>query len=78
MNCPSCNAAITKGTAQCCWFCNGYLCASCWEERGHCGHPEADAINQASRLLDADKRRELVIAAVGGERLDGEKAPDVN
>jgi len=41
----------------------------CWEAVGHCGHPEADAVNKQTRLLDWESRHALIMAAVGGEDL---------
>ena len=29
-----------------CWWCEGPLCKDCWENFGHCGHPEADEANR--------------------------------
>jgi hypothetical protein len=46
---------------------------------GHCGHPEAEAINQQCRTLDWQRRHELMMAAVGGEDLcptTHDKKPD--
>jgi len=32
-----------------CWYCDDPLCSDCWERFAHCGHPEADEINERSR-----------------------------
>lgn len=32
-----------------CWYCQGPLCDDCWDGHGHCGHPEADAMNEIAR-----------------------------
>ena len=31
-----------------CWYCEARLCEPCAEAVGHCGHPEAEAINAAT------------------------------
>ena len=31
-----------------CWYCEAPLRADCWEDTGHCGHPEADALDEAA------------------------------
>lgn len=40
---------IVREDAEHCWFCGDDLCLGCWELRGHCGHPMADAINELAR-----------------------------
>ena len=45
IHCARCGAVIPVGEEEFCWYCAGPLCSPCWEEFGHCGHPEADAIN---------------------------------
>jgi hypothetical protein len=47
--CKRCGKIIPKDWAEVCWYCNGPLCFDCWEVYGHCGHPEADAINERVR-----------------------------
>jgi hypothetical protein len=42
--------------AECCWFCGGDMCVKCWDDHGHCGHPEADAINAAARRMTPGQR----------------------
>lgn len=37
--------------AETCWWCTGPLCYECWEEYGHCGHPEAEAMNEYARSV---------------------------
>lgn len=34
---------------QFCWYCQEGLCYPCWDAYGHCGHPEADALNEWGR-----------------------------
>lgn len=60
--CGSCSAAIELGKEEYCWYCDAYLCYTCWEEKGHCGHKEADAINRASNLTDREGRAKLARA----------------
>ena len=52
MKCGRCKKRI-KGGPQYCWFCPDPLCYDCWNEHGHCGHAEADAINAECRRRDA-------------------------
>lgn len=47
MKCGGCGAPVTAA-ADICWYCNAPLCWDCFEEVGHCGHPEAAALNQAA------------------------------
>ena len=37
------------GEPESCWYCTGPLCFRCWDRFGHCGHPEADKINEEAR-----------------------------
>jgi hypothetical protein len=37
-----------------CWYCQGPLCSDCWERYGHCGHPEAEAMNEQARQVNQD------------------------
>ena len=39
--CGRCKKSVVEADAEYCWYCIGYLCASCWDDFGHCGHPEA-------------------------------------
>lgn len=43
-----------------CWFCQAALCWNCWERVGHCGHPDADAINKQSLLANHEQRAALI------------------
>ncbi len=51
MKCGRCKKSLTDDTAECCWWCTGWLCKDCWEEFGHCGHPEAEEQNRLARLV---------------------------
>jgi hypothetical protein len=31
-----------------CWWCGKPLCATCGDRDGHCGHADADTVNEAS------------------------------
>ena len=47
--CGSCKTVIQPiRDAEICWFCGDDLCIGFWDQRGHCGHPAADAINALS------------------------------
>lgn len=48
-NCGRCNKEITREDAEYCWYCMEYLCGECWEEVGHCGHEEAERMNEEAR-----------------------------
>lgn len=56
--CGRCRKEIPE--AETCWFCMGDLCAECWELYGHCGHEDADRLNRASRMLNAEGREYLM------------------
>lgn len=51
MVCPRCDTALKEENRYlyCCWLCDADICPACWDEKGHCGHPEADAANMAAR-----------------------------
>lgn len=42
MHCGRCKKIILPGKGARCWYCLDILCYDCWDEYGHCGHPEAD------------------------------------
>lgn len=48
--CGRCNTKLLADY-QYCWWCQGYLCFKCWDELGHCGHFEAEAVNERIRRL---------------------------
>jgi len=47
--CGRCSKKLHRDQTEVCWYCSGDLCGACWEQHGHCGHPEADAINERMR-----------------------------
>lgn len=47
--CNRCHKIIPRDDAEFCWYCMATLCSTCWDDVGHCGHPEADAINARIR-----------------------------
>jgi len=51
VTCGCCGVFIPSGRDELCWYCEGPLCADCWELEGHCGHPEADALNEVADAL---------------------------
>lgn len=66
--CGCCGRVIVREDAEHCWFCGDDLCLGCWELRGHCGHPMADAINELARKgpvtsADLEKVRRQFLAA---------------
>jgi hypothetical protein len=56
--CPRCGQ---PAECEICWFCLAHLCDRCWEEAGHCGHPEAVEINRkTAEATTWEERDELV------------------
>jgi hypothetical protein len=55
--CRRCGRKMQADDAEVCWYCSGDLCGECWERYGHCGHPEADAINERMRAWLAEWER---------------------
>ena len=50
--CGRCEKAILDlSGAECCWYCTNWLCYSCWDEFGHCGHRKADEQNERARMV---------------------------
>lgn len=66
MKCGRCARETSDPDREFCWFCGGNLCGDCWEEIGHCGRPEADAINQAARMADHATQGALIRPFVHG------------
>jgi hypothetical protein len=58
--CGCCGKPVSN--PEYCWYCDAPLCVECWEEKGHCGHPEADEINRQSRLTDDEGRARIARA----------------
>ena len=53
--CGRCGNQIPGDRAESCWFCQVGLCYDCWDEFGHCGHPEADEANRRAREVGSEK-----------------------
>ncbi len=51
MACGRCGKAVED--PETCWYCTADLCYPCWDVLGHCGHPEAEELNQKERDRDA-------------------------
>lgn len=49
VRCGRCGKEIERDDAEVCWWCQGDLCFECWERYGHCGHPEAEEVNERTR-----------------------------
>jgi len=47
--CGRCGTPVNVKDAETCFYCLGLLCKNCWDNFGHCGHPEADEINRKAR-----------------------------
>ena len=54
--CGKCGELIDQEKAESCFYCLAYLCYICWDEFGHCGHPEADAMNEHARSIQQPTR----------------------
>jgi len=52
--CARCHKSLHQRNAEICWYCTSYLCVNCWDEYGHCGHPEADELNEQSRMVEQE------------------------
>jgi uncharacterized CHY-type Zn-finger protein len=50
--CGRCKKEISSVDAETCWYCIEDLCPGCWDEYGHCGHPEADKANEEARKVN--------------------------
>ena len=55
MKCNRCGKGLAPGEDEACWWCIEPLCFKCWDRVGHCGHPEAEAVNERARGLLAAK-----------------------
>jgi len=51
MKCGRCKKEIDEESAEMCWYCPSWLCYDCWEDHGHCGHPEADKANDEAAAV---------------------------
>lgn len=60
--CGRCDKSFPLIEAKTCWYCMGVLCGECWEEFGHCGHPQAIRGN-----LSARKKKQFQEKRQGGE-----------
>lgn len=49
--CGRCGKSIDEEEAEVCWYCRADLCCDCWDRHGHCGHSEADAMNERARAV---------------------------
>ena len=49
--CGHCHQRIIDHSPESCWWCQDDLCYGCWDRIGHCGHPEAEAINEQGRRM---------------------------
>ena len=54
--CNRCEKPIDETEA--CWWCLSPLCPECWDQYGHCGHPEADEYQATIMWSLEDKGRE--------------------
>ncbi len=54
VSCGRCKIDVLEKNAECCWWCTGWLCSVCWDNFGHCGHPEADKAIEMARKVCQD------------------------
>lgn len=47
--CNRCKDTVDIIDAEICWYCTEWMCYSCWDEFGHCGHKEADKTNKQAK-----------------------------
>jgi len=64
-NCGRCKKETDNGNEEACWYCIGPLCGDCWEEFGHCGHPEADEANEKAKAAKSYEERRDVLVECG-------------
>lgn len=73
--CGGCGKSVADKDYEHCWFCPALLCFDCWEDVGHCGHAEAEAINAAAliagRKIQADLTSPFVRGRVAAHRIGG-------
>ena len=58
--CGRCSAPIDDYVWWC-WWCEAPLCSKCGDEVGHCGHPEADEVNDKSAASDPADRHQIAV-----------------
>lgn len=63
VGCGRCGVGLPGDPERCSW-CFGALCESCWEEPGHCGHPEAEAVYDGLQLASSATRAAVALALV--------------
>ena len=52
--CGNCKQDIYEDAQEYCWYCHGPICYACWDDIGHCGHLEAEAINDYAKGIEKD------------------------
>lgn len=57
--CARCGEAFPSEATASCWYCGADLCPECVDIEGHCGHPEARAIDERSAQTDDESRRQI-------------------
>lgn len=69
--CGRCHQEVRTGEAETCWYCLADLCYACWDDAGHCGHPEAKAIHAdtVQRVREQATPPDAPGSAVAGEGL---------
>lgn len=46
VKCGRCDTEIPVRLAETCHRCTGWLCSTCWEKFGECGHVEKEAVEK--------------------------------
>ncbi len=49
--CGRCGEKIKDRRQETCFWCHGVLCYECFDKYGHCGHEEADKLNEMARSV---------------------------
>lgn len=75
--CGKCKQEVPEGTAEICFWCEGPMCCACWERYGHCGHADADLVNEASDKTDAEGRLRIVNEVIRPHS-EAKQSPDLN
>jgi hypothetical protein len=68
--CGRCWAIVAGTVTWFCWWCGGALCDGCGDRYGHCGHPEADAVNEAAARAESYDDRARIVALLNGAGFD--------
>ena len=57
-----------------CWYCRRPMCDACWVDFGHCGHPQAQEVEQGKKSSKVVPRMSLDQKDRKGGRRGGSRA----